>query len=336
MGITRSAEQWLKEAQTLEHPMRGEGALGKEQTDAIDRILSRSKLETKSYRVDRIKYYLQMAQDLSHKKKELHQSMQPEIRSVMAGKRLLLLAQMMRDAGLGDDISKQLLGLCLTGFPITGNIEASGIFSPEFKEAGFSLPEVWSQARVLQARALSTCRSSGDEEINREVWNATLEECREGKAAGQKTLQQIQEKFGKRWIPNRRFGSRQGNSIRPIDDHSEFFVNSTVSVQERLTLGGLDEAILLAQEYAKRAKSWSRPIHKDWRGRPPKLKGKCADLRRAYKQLARSTKDGHAAITVVWNPEAGRPELFESWGLAFGAIGSVHGLISWPVSYQFY
>ena len=78
------------------------------------------------------------------------------------------MAQMMRDAGLGEDMSKQLLGLCLTGFPMSGNIESSGIFSPDFKEAGITLPEVWSQARALQAKATEDGSYSGSSCFDKE------------------------------------------------------------------------------------------------------------------------------------------------------------------------
>ena len=56
--------------------------------------------------------------------------------------------------------------------------------------------------------------------------------------------------------PSRRFGVVQGGKVRPIDDFSEFWVNETVSLTDKLDLGGVDELAALARE-------WSRAVGTD-------------------------------------------------------------------------
>ena len=155
--------EWLKEAQALEHPMKSSGALGKDQLGAIDRILARGKEQTKAFRIFQMKRYMAVAMELAPKEAEIHKNMQPEVQSVCKGKRFLLMHHMMLEAGLDRDMADDLLGLCLNGFPITGQIKPSGLFSPESRSAAMSLREVWEQARTLQKQALDACRSSGDQ-----------------------------------------------------------------------------------------------------------------------------------------------------------------------------
>ena len=55
------------------------------------------------------------------------------------------------------------------------------------------------------------------------------------------------------------------------------------------------------------------------------LLGKCADLKGAYKQFARSTAHGHLSIITVWDPIAGRARYFEAQALMFGESAAVYG-----------
>ena len=48
------------------------------------------------------------------------------------------------------------------------------------------------------------------------------------------TEAQLDAKYNKYWIQSRRFGVRQGQKIRAVDDFSDFLVNATVSSTEKL------------------------------------------------------------------------------------------------------
>ena len=82
------------------------------------------------------------------------------------------------------------------------------------------------------------------------VYAATAEEVERGWLLGPYSPEELSRAVGPLWVPSRRFGVRQGGKVRPIDDFSEFWVNATVSVTDRLDLGGVDEVAALARDWA--------------------------------------------------------------------------------------
>ena len=60
------------------------------------------------------------------------------------------------------------------------------------------------------------------------------------------TEEQLDLRHGGTWVPSKRFGIRQSGKIRCIDDCSEFLVNSSTSVPEKLDLEALDQFVALA------------------------------------------------------------------------------------------
>ena len=45
---------------------------------------------------------------------------------------------------------------------------------------------------------------------------------------------------GRRVIPSRRFGVKQNDKVRAVDDFSQFLINSAVTCHEKLDLEGID------------------------------------------------------------------------------------------------
>ena len=82
------------------------------------------------------------------------------------------------------------------------------------------------------------CPSTGDTEIDREVWNQTLAECEKGWLVGPLSSDQVPLSAP----VSKRFGLRQKHKVRLIDDYSESSVNSTVTVFESPTLHTVDIA----------------------------------------------------------------------------------------------
>jgi hypothetical protein len=333
IGLTMQPKAWVDQALQLQHPMQSAQALQEWQERAIFNNLTRSKAATIQHRAEVVSKYVQLANELEKKELLLHQAMHPDIRGVNQGKRLYLLGRMMADAGFPQHECNDLVAQFAGGFPLTGDVRSSGLFNPEDKPAPNELKDVWKIAKHLQDTAISNCRSSGSVRIDTDVMEGTKQECLAKVAAGPFTREQIEQKHGKCWLPSRRFGILQGDSVRIIDDMSEFLPNSTVSVHEKLTLGGIDEVVVMAKEYALRSllQSVARPgsatqvpVHSDWKQRPMHLQGKCLDLKAAYKQMARRMSDAHAAIAVVFDPGTGGPQFYEIIGMPFGSVASVH------------
>ena len=164
----------------------------------------------------------------------------------------------------------------------------------------------------------SCARSLEDLEICHKVWQETQEQLEKGWLTGPYTEEQLDLRHGGTWVPSKRFGIRQSGKIRCIDDCSEFLVNSSTSVPEKLDLEALDQFVALARFWA--AEICGRAGE---RVEPAALVGRCMDLKSAYKQLCRKPEHAWASVVAVLNPDDGSVSFFEAVALPFGATSAV-------------
>ena len=84
-------------------------------------------------------------------------------------------------------------------------------------------------------------RGAADSDLQRAVLEQTAEEVSgKGWLKGPYTEQEVSERLGAAWIPNRRFGIQQSGKVRLIDDLSASRVNAAFGKTERPRLLGLD------------------------------------------------------------------------------------------------
>ena len=131
----------------------------------------------------------------------------------------------------------------------------------------------------------------------------------------------------------------QGDTVRAVDDFSEFLINSAVGAGEQIVLQGLDEVASVAKYMVGAAAedggiwlpsslgehvrsgvcdaSWSHDQVTD-------VLGRAMDLKSAYKQLCRHPDDDWCSILAVWSPVDKDIRYFESVALPFGAVSAVN------------
>lgn len=115
-------------------------------------------------------------------------------------------------------------------------------------------------------RALAAVKSSGDEDLDRQLW-AGRAWFREGPVP----IDQLPQGA----LVSPRFGLRQKSKLRPIDDLSFSGVNMSTSLPERRKkVNAVDECAAMVKHMMKLA------------GGKQALDGKTYDLRKAYRQLA--------------------------------------------------
>ena len=158
----------------------------------------------------------------------------------------------------------------------------------------------------------------GNAEASGEVWAATIEEAEEKHwLEGPYSWEELESKFGKDWVPVRRFGILQSGKLRVINDFSENATNSAYAAQEKLDLRTLDHIAWCAATLAKyfwhqravciRLNDGSMlqgPVHRAWNDGA--LLSKTVDLKSAYKQLAIFPTERKRAVVAIKSPLDGQ------------------------------
>ena len=151
----------------------------------------------------------------------------------------------------------------------------------------------------------------GDLELDQEVWRQTEEEVEKGWAWFDEDCDVKHKLLAKR------FGLKQAEKVRLIDDCTVGGFNGTCGSREKLRVHSVDE---LAAYIA-----WCL-THL-----PPssmlEVVGKTYDLKNAYKQYGVRTSDRELLRLAVWNPNERRVQFMGANALPFGAVGSVSAFL---------
>ena len=234
-GVYRNPEEFIESARRLQHPFDAADLVSDASFRAIFATLTRSEEETRDMQRKVIEKWKRWAAELQPKEDELHARLPERVASVYRGKRLLLLQRILDSAKFGyADIVRDMLHGCR----ITGDMGRSGIFPPKRTEAAMAVEELWALAPRFRKSLSESMRPSGDEEVDKELYEQTRKEVEQGLAAGPFTEGELCERLGPRWFAARRFGVKQGPKTRCVDDFSEYMVNMTVSTQEKAAAGG--------------------------------------------------------------------------------------------------
>ena len=327
----------MKEAVKVRHPFDAPSALDDSNIQAMANILSSGVEATKIFRRQRIEYYRLRAAALQQEEEKLKSTMDPEVRSIVSSKHITLLEEMLRDAGIQDP---SLVEDLKQGFRLTGELKPSGLFPRQFRPASLSTEGLKATAKWSKHLAANSCRrASGDVDVARKVWAETLEQVVRKWLKGPMTWEQVDKKFRGVWLASKRFGVVQGEKTRPVDDLSEFLVNSSVTETERVILDGVDHIAATARFFIGAADSCKGTfclpalgsgtvtgyLRDSFRAGVRGFKGRALDLKAAYKQLARRPADSWATILAVYNPEDDGVHYFEAVALPFGGKSSVTG-----------
>lgn len=114
---------------------------------------------------------------------------------------------------------------------------------------------------------------------------------------------------------NRRFGVRQKNKTRPIDDYKASFVNSSVSQSETATVHSVDHIVSMIAYLLRMSSQRAHRLD---------LVAKTWDLADAHKQIPlRDHVFDHDAYLAVYCPSSNSAEIYQQKVLPFGSVASV-------------
>lgn len=329
-GVLRSPSEFVDAALALDHPSAPFGSDDAVKL-AIARILADGVASTTTRWRALLGHWRARAEALQDRENQLHAAMAPDVRRVLRGKRLLIFKELLDSAGFpgAGDLVHQIAA----GFPVVGALPPTGVFPKQPRDQAQSISDLWRTARAMRRAVLSATGPSKDHDLDIDVTDATAKEVEKGWLEGPLLAESLDRDLGL-WLPARRFGIRQGDAVRAIDDYSVAGHNAATSVEERVDMGGIDVVAslgrtMLAIDSAGHfvADAVGEPIdvvtHGSFTKGGLEVLGKEWDLAKAYRQLARSP--AHRCFTVIstWNARLRRPELYQQPVLAFGAASSV-------------
>ena len=347
VGIPMTFQDSIRRSLELVHPFDTCQPVPDHVLTAMFHVVTKGTDWIHEERVKRLRWLKRRAAELAPRELEFHRAMEPKVAEILQGKSLLLFDEVLRQVGYGDT---NLVHDIAVGLPITGQGRDTGCFQPEFKPAQLTQDDLWKIAKYSQEEVKSKIPphmakrevqvDGRPVDVAQEVWASTISEVEKGWLQGPMSAEQVGAVVGNLWTPSRRFGILQGSKIRNIDDLSEFSVNQCYGPGEKLDLGGVDEVVAISA-------AWMRvlgpPDRQDvqvtlssgmqlsglkapeFRSKAVGLKGRCMDLKAAYKQLPLRPADRSNAVLGVLEPTDGTVSFFVSHVLPFGATGAVMG-----------
>ena len=288
-------------------------------------------------RAANLKKWQARAKQLEADECRLRAAAHPDLSTALAGKNLILFKELLLATSFPG--AERLVDSMAKGFSVAGRVPATGIFPRRPLEAKSDLASLKRGARASQDLVFAAIRSAPREpDMDTEVYGKTLDEVEKGWLRGPVSRDQLDAKYGW-WVPAKRFGIRQGDKVRVIDDYSICGHNDCTAVEEKVDVGGVDVIVNAAKAMMTTVVLGGRNVEvhlstgATLRGTrsgdlarlgPKPMRGRMWDLASAYRQLGREPGQANLAIVGVRNPNSDAVEFFEQLALPFGSTAAVY------------
>ena len=313
-GVQWGSQQFLEKACAVNHPLDPVLALPSVLAETIEKHAQKKAHETARERAEFFLHWNARAADLQKEEEALRSKMDPEVERAVRGKKILLFEEMLKYYGYPD---VEVVSELRDGWPLTGDVPQTSMLPFKFTPALLTCEALRVQSSLRRSQILAEAKGSGDNEVDMEVWQQTMDEVSKGWLRGPIPFDEVPE-----GAPiSRQFGLRQKHRVGLIDDFSESSVNGTVSVYEPPVLHTVDVACSAIMHWFSCSKA---------AGCDPKLLARFFDLSSAYRQVGLDRSGRDVAYIRVYNPEKRCWCIFQALVLPFGAIKSVHSFLRWP------
>ena len=306
IGQLRTPLQFIAAAVKAGHPNQLSQVLPTQLETAVVNHVELGSAGIALKRTQWVKKWLKRRLELSKEQSLKCESVPDHIKSIAGNKQTILLKEMLQDVSYPDP---EVADLLVTGAELCGWLPETDVFQKKLKVPTMSVPQLKSLASLNAAAVLIRATSSGDAELDQQVWLATQEELDKGWLEGPLDESLISDHA----VISRRFGIRQSDKIRVIDDFSESLVNSTVGSFEKIDLMAVDETASLVLKTMQQ-----------FSGKPVDLKARTFDLKSAYRQIPLSEQSREFSYIAVYCPEELRPKIFKLSCLPFGSTAAVY------------
>ena len=306
VGIPWDPLEFIAQAGKKGHPFH-QLSKSKPQLETLIQELVNKPDAVRSQRKSFIQKWSKRAVQLEPAEAELKTSMSEHRRKILGSKRILLFKEILQSIDY-DDMG--VVHELTTGATLTGEIPVTGVLDTKLKPARMHLEQLLNMADQVKSQIEARTVSSGDNVMDEQLWQKTLEEVEQGYLEGPFDFDTLPPDC----LVSSRFPLIQGAKLRPIDNYSSSLINDTVSVSEKPVTHSIDEIALLITRLLKvaRRKGLNRVF------------GKTADLKSAYRQLAISDESLKFSYLAVFDPTTKRAKLFRQLAVPFGSTKAVY------------
>ena len=305
IGVPSEPDVFIQRAMEAGHPR----SLDQYMDPQMEAMLNANFLEEPAAvakrRIDFFHKYLRRAKELHAQEEELRLGMPEHVRNLVGGKRLLLWKEILTDYGYPDT---NLIDEMAAGFKLSGWMGKSNVFRARAKRPSMSLSTLKQLSKALNATTLRSMDVRQEPQLEAETWEETVEEVKKGWIWFDEA-----ENSNACLFIGRRFGIRQSNKTRVIDDCSCCGLNWTVGLHEKFRLQSIDVLVSMMAAAFKKFPFLEFP----------EILGRCYDLKSAYKQFPVHSSDRASLRMAVRDPSMEEPRLIGFNALPFGAVGSV-------------
>ena len=177
VGIFRDPASFALTALELAHPFEDHACSRAIVEGLRFRMTSSTETVTK-HRRSALARWTARAAELEGRECQLHAALDVNVNGIVNTKRILLFGEMLKEAAFpnADDIVHYLSA----AFPLAGEFPSTGVFPPKLKEASLSVADLWHMSAQIRREVISSCRSSGDDNVDIRLYDATLEEVDKG------------------------------------------------------------------------------------------------------------------------------------------------------------
>eukprot|EP00435_Cladocopium_sp_Y103_P051887 s469_g16.t1 len=308
IGIPSEPDEFVARAFCAGHPRSLDVHVDEAMQDVVKLNLIDPPFILAKRRVQFIKKWTNRAAELKDEEAKLRETMPDHVRQVLGNKRLVLMREMLESLQYPD---KKLVDDIAAGFKLSGYMTKSNVFRSKSKRPAMSLCTLKKLSKSFNARSAAALGGRQDAELEVQTWKETEAELDKGWVFLGGTDNLDGKFLGKR------FGLKQGQKTRVIDDCTCCGLNLTVGLHEKLRLHSVDFLAAIFGYAFKACKATDRPS----------VRGRTYDLKSAYKQYAIHPDDRASLRMGVNVPGQDKFAVIGFNSLPFGAVGSVAGFL---------
>ena len=331
--------QHIAEAQEVSHPSSSSTTCVDDSLRGAAKWTVKHKGKVRTMRRARMKTWTRIIKSMEPLSRELTSLMPSHVRLAAGHLKLGILVPLI-PAIRWPDVS--LLDNFVQGFAYQGDVPDSGVFrvvnklctkpwslDPAVRKSdnmawNKKLEDLLHKSSNSATAENSTPDQTSSEDAH-ELYRNTLQECADGTLIGPLSKSALDKTFGRgKWRSMKRFGVRQGNRMRSIDNAASNQLNAATSMHETIACERADFPVVCAQLYQECCDDMESQASDDPTTFAPRqgapatnsMEHGTEDLARAYRQIPND--DPSYMVCAVWNPDAKKVDYFWAPGMLFG------------------